>query len=175
MPPSSDQSRLATPPSPAPPSPRRPIWPVTTGLVLLGWCLTAWTLFATLINTAPFFGQAPSRDRYVESGMVALTAVAPLLLLLVLGLVLGSRWGLLLLAFPTVLLVPVGLSFLAKEGDPQDAGVGRAVRFGDAFADLTMLNWAATALLLVVLGTTVAVRRRSSAMRVAPGRDPSAT
>ena len=157
----SSPSRLADRPS-APGS--RRAWPVTAGLVLLGWCLLAWTVFGAGINTAPFFGDTPSRSQYVESGMACLAALPPVLLLLVVGLLAGSRWGLLLLALPAALLVPMGLDLLSKPGDPADASPGRAVRASDVFADLTRLSWAATVvLLLVVAGMVLARRRRARA------------
>jgi hypothetical protein len=137
-----------------------PVWPVTALIVLLGWCLLAWTVFFEMINTAPFFGEVASRDRYLESGMVALTALVPVALLLVLGLLAGSRWGLSLLALPALLLVPLGLSMLAEAGDPDKSGYGRGVRWDDAFADGTRLNWGTAALLVVAITALVWWRRR---------------
>src|SRR5690348_16759245 len=122
-------------------SDRRPVWPVTALVVLLGWCLIAWTVVVCAISTAPFFGETASRDRYVESGVVALTALAPVALVLALGLLLGSRWGLGFLALPALLLVPLGLSMLDGAGDPQKSGYHRAVRWDDLFSDATRLNW----------------------------------
>ncbi|SDP70533.1 hypothetical protein SAMN04489867_3542 [Pedococcus dokdonensis] len=139
---------------------RGPVWPVTALVVLLGWCLLAWTVFAAAINTAPFFGETASRDRYLESGMVSLTALVPVLLLVVLGLLLGSRWGLALLAVPALLLVPLGLSSLGQAGDPAKSGYGRALRLDDAVQDLTRLNWVAAVVLLLVIAAVVTWRRR---------------
>lgn len=155
-------------PASGPPPARGPVWPVTALAVLLGWCLIAWTVFAGLINTAPFFGDTPSRDRYVESGMVALTALLPIAVLLVLAGLAGSRWGLGLLAVPTLLLVPIGLSLLAEAGDPSDPGHGRPVRLADAFQDLTRLNWLAAAALLIALGLVLWRRRRQTGIRARP-------
>ena len=169
MPSDTDRSHVTGPATPADPgSPttaqvltdRRPVWPVTALVVLLGWCFLAWTVLFEMINTAPFFGEIASRDRYVESGVVALTALVPVVLLLVLGLLLGSRWGLSLLALPALLLVPLGLSMLDGAGDPAKAGYGRGVRWDDAFVDGTRLNWATAALLVVVTATLVWWRRR---------------
>lgn len=137
-----------------------PVWPVTALVVLLGWCLLAWTVFAGAINTAPFFGETSSRDQYVESGTVALTALVPVVLLLVLGRLAGSRWGLLLLALPALLLVPLGSSLLGEAGDPEKSGYGRGVRWDDAFQDLTRLNWLAAGVLLVVIALVAWRRRR---------------
>ena len=142
-----------------------PVWPATALVVLLGWCLMAWTVFAAAITTAPFFGDTPSRDHYIESGMVSLTALLPIAILLVLARMTGSRWGLWLLAVPALLLVPLGLSMLAESGDPTDSDAGRPVRFSDAFQDLTRLNWLATAVLLVVLGLVLWRRRRQTGIR----------
>ena len=146
---------------------RGPVWPVTAMVVLLGWCLLAWTIFAGAVNTAPFFGETASRDRYVESGMVALTALVPVALLLVLGRLAGSRWGLALLAAPGLLLVPLGLSMLGEGGDPAKSGFGRGLRWGDAFQDLTRLNWLASGVLLFLLAV-VAWRRRQTGIRANP-------
>ena len=143
---------------------------MTAGVVLIGWCLLAWTVFGAGINTAPFFGDTPSRSQYVESGMTALTALLPVALLLLTGLRAGSRWGLLLLALPAVLLVPMGLDLLSKPGDPADASVGRAVRASDAFADLTRLNWAAAVVLLALLVAMLVARRRRARAATSQGR-----
>jgi hypothetical protein len=139
---------------------RGPVWPVTAIVVLLGWCLIAWTVFAGAITTAPFFGETPSRDEYVESGLLALTALVPIAILLALATLAGSRWGLALLAVPALLLVPLGVGMLAHDGDPADPRAGRAVRFGDAFQDLARLNWLAAVVLLAALGLVLWRRRR---------------
>lgn len=139
---------------------RGPVWPVTALVVLLGWCLLAWTVLFEMVNTAPFFGETASRDRYVESGVVALTALVPVALLLVLGLLAGSRWGLLLLALPALLLLPLGLDMLDGAGDPAKSGYGRGVRWDDAVADGTRLNWVTAALLVVAVTALVWWRRR---------------
>jgi hypothetical protein len=137
-----------------------PVWPITALVVLLGWCLLAWTVLVGAINTAPFFGETASRDRYVESGMVALTALVPGVLLLVLGLLAGSRWGLSLLALPTLLLVPLGLDMLGGAGDPAKSGYGRGVAWDDVFADATRLNWVAAGVLIAAIAAVVWWRRR---------------
>ena len=150
----------------AEPGPERgPVWPVTALVVLLGWCLMAWTVFAAGINTAPFFGDTPSRDHYVESGMVLLTALLPIAVLLLLAGLTGSRWGLGLLAAPALLLVPLGLGMLANAGDPSDPDHGRPVRVTDAFQDLTRLNWLAAGALLIALGLVLWRRRRQTGIR----------
>jgi hypothetical protein len=142
---------------------------VTAAVVLVGWLLLVWTAFGAGINTAPFFGDTPSRSQYVESGMACLTALLPLALLLACGLLAGSRWGLLLLAVPALLLVPLGLDMLSRAGDPADPGAGRGVQASDAFSELTRLSWVAAAALLLVLVTTLVVRRRRA--RGAPSGD----
>jgi hypothetical protein len=139
---------------------RGPVWPVTALVVLVGWCLLAGTVLVVAIDTAPFFGETASRDRYVESGMVALTALVPLALVVGLGLLAGSRWGLTLLAAPALLLVPTGLSMLDGAGDPAKAGYGRGVAWADLFADATRLIWVATGVLLVVVAAVAWWRRR---------------
>ena len=164
-PPSGSVADPGSDPGSEPGSERGPVWPVTALVVLLGWCLMAWTLFAATINTAPFFGETPSRAHYVESAMVTLTALVPIPLLLVLAGLTGSRWGLGLLAVPALLLVPLGLSLLANAGDPSDPGHGRPVRFTDAFADLTRLNWLAAVALLMALGLVLWHRRRQTGIR----------
>lgn len=147
----------------APAAPQhRPVWPVTMSVVVLGLALLAWDVFAAGINTAPFFGDTPSRARYVESGATLLTALLPVALLCVLGLLNRSRFGLLLLVVPALLLAVAGLDMLGNPGDPTDAGAGRTVRASDFVADLTRPNWLAAGALLVVL-VVVLVRRRRSA------------
>ena len=170
MPSDTDRSHLTGATTPADPgaptdgdaagNARGPLWPITALVVLLGWCLLAWTVLVCAINTAPFFGETASRDRYVESGMVALTALVPLALFVGLGVLLGSRWGLGLLALPALLLVPLGLSLLDGAGDPQKSGYGRGVRWDDLFSDATRLNWVVTVLLLVVIAAVAWWRRR---------------
>ena len=162
MPSASDRAdrTTASPTAPAAGAGRRTVWPVTAIVVLLGWCLLGWTVLFEMVNTAPFFGETASRDRYLESGAVALTALVPIGLLLVLGLLAGSRWGLSLLAVPALLLVPMGLSAAGGAGDPAKSGYGRAARWDDAFADGTRLNWAAAALLVVVIAAVVWWRHR---------------
>ena len=165
MPADTDRTHLASGAASDPGPERGPVWPVTALVVLLGWCLMAWTVFAAVIGTAPFFGDIPSRARYVESGMVMLTALLPIAILLVLGVLAGSRWGLGLLAVPALLLVPLGLSLLAHAGDPSDPDHGRPVRFTDAFQDQTRLNWLAAVALLVALGLVLWRRRRQTGIR----------
>ena len=170
MPSSTERDDRTTTPSPAGPKPERgPVWPVTALVVLLGWCFLAWTVLFEMINTAPFFGEIASRDRYLESAAVALTALVPVALLLVLGLLAGSRWGLLLLALPALLLVPLGLDRLDSAGDPAKSGYGRGVRWDDAFADGTRLNWVTAAVLVVAIAALVWWRRRrQTGIRVDP-------
>ncbi len=170
MPPDTDRDHVTTATTPAGPEDwttgptsgggKGPVWPVTALVVLLGWCLLAWSVFAGAINTAPFFGETASRDRYIESGMVPLTALVPVVLLLVLGLLAGSRWGLALLALPALLLVPLGVGLLGEPGDPEKSGYGRGARWDDAFEDLTRLNWAGAAVLTVVIALVVWRRQR---------------
>jgi hypothetical protein len=69
------------------------------------------------------------------------------------------------LAAPALLLVPLGLGMLANPGDTADPGHGRPVRFTDAFADLTRLNWLAAVALLVGLGLVLWRRRRQTGIR----------
>ncbi len=148
---------------------RAPVWPVTALAVLLGWCLLGWTVFAGLITTAPFFGDTPSRDQYIESGLLALTALLPIALLVTLAVLAGSRWGLALLGVPALLLVPLGVSMLAQEGDPSDSHAGRPVRLDDAFQDLTRPNWLSAAVLLVALGLVLWRRRHRTSTRARTG------
>ena len=135
----------------APCQPRR-TWPVTAGVVLLGWLLIAWTLFGAVITTAPFFGEVPSRDDHVDAGLGTLAAVAPAAVLLLLGLRWGARWGLLLLAGPGLLLVPLGLDWLGRPGDPQEPGHDRPVALADLGGELARTNWVHAAGLLLLLG-----------------------
>lgn len=154
-------ARTDTTSTPAP-AQRHPVWPVTFAVVVAGLALLAWDLFAAGINTAPFFGDTASRDRYAESGATLVTALVPVALLCLLGLLAGSRFGLLLLAVPAAVLAVGGLDMLGNPGDPNDADPGRAVRPSDFVADLTRLNWIAAAALLLLLLVLLLRRRRSA-------------
>src|SRR5690242_17097397 len=84
------------------------VWPRTAALVFLGWLLLAWDVFAAGINTAPFFGDVPSRDRYAESGATLLSSVVPVLLLCGVGVLVRCRFGLLALLLPALLVALLG-------------------------------------------------------------------
>jgi len=167
MPADTDRPDLTTArPGPAP-APRRPVWPVTAAVVLLGLLLLGWEVVAAVISTAPFFGETPSRDRYVEAGMLLVTSVVPVALLCLLGWLLGSRWGLVLLALPGAAAVAMGVDQLGRLGGDGHPDRDRPVRLGDAFQDLTRPNWLAAGLLLVAV-SLLSWRRRRSAERADP-------
>jgi hypothetical protein len=124
---------------------------MTAALVLAGWLLLAWDAFGAGINIAPFFGEVPSRDRYIESGATLLTALVPVALLCLIGVLRGSRFGLLFLVVPALVLTIAGINLLTTDGDPRDPDPTRAVTAGDFVQDLTWLNWITTGVLLLVL------------------------
>lgn len=165
MPARTDRSDLTSPPVPAG---ARPVWPVTLALVVVGLLLLAWDAWVALVNTAPFFGDTPSRDHYVESGVTLVSAVVPVALLCALGLLLGSRFGLLVLAAPGVLVAAMGLDLLGRPGDPGDPGATRAVRWSDLLADLNRLNALAALAAVATLGLVVSRRRRQTGIRTNP-------
>jgi hypothetical protein len=142
--------------------PSQPAWPLTLLLVVLAGLLSAWNLYGALILTAPFFGDAPSRDQYVEAAAVALTGLLPVVLLAAVGRMLGSGMGLLVLALPAIALVALAFECLSAEGDPSEPDVGRAASVSDLFADTTALNWMATGVLVAV---ALVVRLRSNHRR----------
>jgi hypothetical protein len=144
------------------------VWPRTAALVMLGWLLLAWDVFGAGITTAPFFGDVPSRDRYAESGAVLLTALVPVALLCVIGLLAQSRLGLLLLVLPALLVAVAGADFAGRPGDPADPGQDRPFAAADLVSDLTRLNWVAAGILVVVLAAMVAWRVRQSGGRPDP-------
>lgn len=144
------------------------VWPRTAALVLLGWLLLAWDVFAAGINTAPFFGDIPSRDRYAESGAVLLTAMVPVLLLCALGLLSRCRFGLLFLAVPAAVVAVLGADMAGSPGDPADPEPDRPFAAADLVSDLTRLNWVATGVLLAVLAVLLAWRVRQSGRRPDP-------
>ena len=151
------------------------VWPRTAALVLLGWLLLAWDVFAAGINTAPFFGDIPSRDRYAESGAVLLTAMVPVLLLCAIGLLSRCRFGLLFLAVPAAVVGALGADMAGSPGDPADPDPRRPFAVADLVADLTRPNWVVAAVLLLALTAVVARRVRQSGSRPDPqagqGRD----
>jgi hypothetical protein len=168
MPADTDRPDLTTErPQPAS-GPRRPVWPITAGIVLLGLLLLAWEVVVAVINTAAFFGETPSRDRYVEAGMLLVTSVVPVVLLCLLGWLLGSRWGISLLAVPGAVAVAMGVDLMGRIGGDNHPDRTRPVRLGDAFQDLTRPNWLATGLLLMTLSLLLWRRRRQSAQRADP-------
>ena len=144
------------------------VWPRTAALVLLGWLLLAWDVFAAGINAAPFFGDIPSRDRYAESGAVLLTAMVPVLLLCAIGLLSRCRFGLLFLAVPAAVVAALGTDMAVSPGDPADPDPQRPFAATDLLADLTRPNWVAAAVLLLALAAVVAVRLRQSGSRPDP-------
>jgi hypothetical protein len=171
MPAGTDRAQRTT--TPVAPPVRR--WPVTLAVVVVGLLLLAWDGWAAMINTAPFFGDVPSRDRYVESGITMVTAAVPVVLLFALGLVLGSRFGLLFLAAPAALVVVAGLDLMRHPGDPSDPHPTRPVRWSDLLVDLSRPNWLAAAAVLVLLGLVLGRRRRPTGIRVDPKRARGAT
>jgi hypothetical protein len=144
------------------------VWPVTALVVGLGLALLGWEVVVAVVNTAAFFGETPSRDRFVESGMLLVTSALPVALACALGMVLGSRWGLLLLALPGVVAVVMGLDLLARTGSERHPDPDRPARLSDAFQDLTRPNWVAAVLLLLALGLVLARRRRRTGIRANP-------
>ena len=144
------------------------VWPRTAALLVLGWLLLAWDVFAAGINAAAFFGDIPSRDRYAESGAVLLTAMVPVLLLCVVGLLSRCRFGLLLLAVPAAVVAALGADMAGSPGDPADPDPHRPFAAADLVADLTRLNWVAAAVLLLALAAVVAWRVRQSGRRPDP-------
>lgn len=138
---------------------RAPVWPLTLLLVVIAYVLAAWDSWVALISGAPFFADIPSRDSYIRGGMAALTGVLPCLLLALVGWLAGSRWGLLLIGLPTVVLLGVGVSMLADPGDPRDPDPGRAVVAADVFGEFTLINWVVCAGLAAVIAGMVWRRR----------------
>ena len=149
------------------PGPDR-VWPRTAALVLLGWLLLAWDVFGAGINTAPFFGDVPSRSRYAESGATLLTALVPVALLCTVGLLCRCRLGLLALVLPAVLVAVAGADLAGSPGDPADPAPDRPFAASDLVADLTHLNWAASGVLALVLVAVLVHRRRQSGRRPDP-------
>ena len=57
-------------------SPRTRVWPLTALVVLVGVVVQASALWNALISAAPFFGDVPSRARYLESAASSLSWLA---------------------------------------------------------------------------------------------------
>ena len=161
MPADTDRTHLTREPAPGDAPVERHIWPVTAAIVLVGLLLLAWEVVVAVVNTAAFFGDTPPRDRYIEAGMLLATSVVPVALACAVGLLLGSRWGLALLAVPGLAAVAMGVALMGRVGTDRYPGRDRPVRLSDAFQDLTRPNWLAAAVLLAVLGLVLARRRRT--------------
>lgn len=135
-------------------------WPLTAALVLLAVALVVVDLFGAAITTAPFFGDTPSREQYLEAGVVACSAAVPLAVLVLSGWLVGARWGLLGIVVPALVSVAIGASLLGTSGDPTDRDPRRGLRPGDLVTDLNTLNAIGLAVALVVLVAAVVSRRR---------------
>jgi hypothetical protein len=140
------------------------VWPRTLAVVLAGLTLLAWDLWAATITTAPFFGEQPSGDDLIAAGMALLTALVPAGLLVVLGLLAGSRFGLLALLLPGALLAAAGADLLDRAGTSVLAP--RQAVPADVLAQLTSLNWLAAGVVLIVV--VVALVRRRHRDRAGP-------
>ncbi|GAA2734761.1 hypothetical protein GCM10009867_15580 [Pedococcus aerophilus] len=165
-------------PAPSGPAAPRRTWPVTAAAVLLGWCLIAWVVFAAALNTAPFFGEQPTREEDIESGLVLATAVVPLLLLAAVAVRWGSRWGILLLVGPALLLVPLGLDWVSDAGNGNDPARNRSVTWADLGGELVRPNWVVATGLLLVLAVSVGRSRRArraDVRRTVPGEEHDGT
>lgn len=142
----------------------RRVWPQTAFFVIAGFVVAAWSVFIAGIGTASFFGDTPSRERYIEAAMVSLTALLVVVLLGVVGRLMGSGAGLWSLVVPAAALLATGLTTLSSRGDGADAEPGRAPRVSDVFGEATVLNWLVIAALVVtVAGLTWSRRRGRSA------------
>ena len=141
-------------------SPGTRVWPLTALLVLVGVVVQASALWNALIAAAPFFGDVPSRARYLESAASSLSGLAPTVAIAALGLVLGCRWGLLALVPGAALLLVGGMESLRRPGDPADPDPGRALRLADLGDDITRLSWLVAALAVVALVVVLVARRR---------------
>lgn len=129
----------------------RPVWPVTLLVVLCGYLLSAWNAWVAVLSTAPFFADIPWRGDYIRAGMGALTGALACLLFAAAGWVLGSRWGLLLLGPPALVLLGLGATMLGNPGDPHDRDPGRAVVAGDVIGEYTLVNWVVCAGLTAII------------------------
>jgi hypothetical protein len=167
MPSPTDRSDLATA-RPGPASAPRPVWPVTAGIVLVGVLLLGWEVVAAAVGTAPFFAETPSRDRYIEAGMLLTTSVVPVALLCLLGWLLGSRWGLALLALPGAVAVAMGVDLMGRTGGENYPDRTRPVELADVAQDLVRPNWLATGVLAVAVALQLWRRRRQSGQRADP-------
>ena len=102
------------------------MWPLTLLVVVLAGLVSAWNLYGVLILTAPFFGDVPDRDQFLEAAAVAITGLLPVVLLAVVARLQGSGPGLLVLALPAAALVAAALESLSSKGDPNEPDAGRA-------------------------------------------------
>lgn len=134
-------------------------------IVVALWLLDAWVVFASSITVAPFFGDVPSRDEYIDAGLMLTTAILPTAAAVWLALLHGGRWSLALLLAPALLMVPSGLGMLGKEGDDRDPNPGRPLGWSDLFSEFTVLSYGAAAVFAALAIAVVVSRRRARAGR----------
>lgn len=145
--------------APEPATPRQ--WPLLASLVVVTWCVYAWSILAAGITTARFFGDTPSRSEYLEAGSLLLTTLVVGLAAAWVASLHGGRWSLVLLLAPPLMVLPVGIDQLTRTGDTRDPDPGRPLQLADVFQDTTVLNWlVAAALVATAVGILVQRRRR---------------
>jgi hypothetical protein len=125
---------------------------LTLVIVVFTYLLSTWNLWVATLSTAPLFGDIPSRDAHIEGGMAALTGVLACLVIAFAAWIVGSRWGLLLLGLPALILFGVAVSMLDEPGDPRDPSPGRALVPTDAFSEYTQINWVVSCVAILCVG-----------------------
>ncbi|HEX7460574.1 MAG TPA: hypothetical protein VF317_00195 [Dermatophilaceae bacterium] len=137
------------------------IWPITAMLVIIAFVLMLMSTFIAGIEVAPFFGDHPSRDSYIEAGMTCVTTLPVFAAMVWCGQQRGSRHGLWLIGVPAGLMAYSGLNLLLTTGGPNHPHPNLAPDVTDLFSGSTVFNWIAFVVFAVVAVTTHLQRRRA--------------
>jgi len=130
-------------------------------LVIAAFLLMLANGFVAAITTAPFFGDTPSRDEYIEAGMTCVTTLPVFAAMIWCGWQRGSRRGLWLIGVPAAVMALSGLNLLATTGDSRDPHPSRAPGLSDLFSGGALLSWVAFAVFAGFAVGTHLLRRRA--------------
>ncbi|MEO8518409.1 MAG: hypothetical protein ABI438_04460, partial [Dermatophilaceae bacterium] len=132
----------------------RRVWPTTAMLVISAFVLMLMSTFIAGIEVAPFFGDYPSRDSYIEAGMTCVTTLPVFAAMVWCGRQRGSRHGLWLIGVAAGLMAYSGLNLLLTTGGPNHPHPNLAPDVTDLFSGSTVFNWAAFVVFVAVAVAT---------------------
>ncbi|MGC5628091.1 hypothetical protein ACPYO6_07560 [Georgenia sp. Z1344] len=147
-----------------PPDAPRSRWttvPYTIGIVVLGCALVLWPVVVQGLSAASIYQDPPRGSQIVSWAALRFSALAAVLALVLLGLTLGSRWGLLLLALPALYTARRGADLV--QDAPRTIREPETFAFMDLFTPYTTYNW--TVVALSVLGASVLLAHRARRAR----------